>query len=120
MTDERLKQIEKRLTAATPGPWHLVAGDDAYCSSICGILGDDEKRRIEADQTPRRGDFPEDTRWVMVDPGCAPVQLIGDDNEEFIAHARQDVPDLIAEVRRLRTMLQATTSTTTTRIEHHG
>jgi hypothetical protein len=101
MTDAELNAIRERAERATPGPWVVTCGDDEYCSTVGGILPETELRRVEAEHDGR-GDFPENTQWIVVDPGCAPVHLASGDNEEFIAHAREDVPRLLAEIDRLR------------------
>lgn len=70
--DERIETIRKRAEAATPGPW------DAGLRSVCG----------EA--------FGEEGLWEWF--GASPREHDAD----FIAHAREDIPWLLAEVERLR------------------
>ena len=75
MTPEQLAAIRARAEAATPGPWH--DDQDGMVYSTC-------------------------------QPGCAVV--INDidlavEDAEFIAHAREDIPALVAEVERLQTEL---------------
>lgn len=76
MDEKRLAEIKARVNAAAPGPWSDITSNS------------EERKFIWA-----RG------YWLATMHGfwfpMAP-------NAEFIAHARQDVPDLIAEVRRLR------------------
>ena len=77
MTPEELEAIEARANKATEGPWaaHM----------------DDFTVRVDASYIPAQ-------RKIAL---CA----TGDNancNTTFIAAARQDIPDLIAEVRRLR------------------
>lgn len=72
MTDERLAEIEARVAAATSGPWKTTGGQ---------LLA-----RPDAD------DFDSVLSCCNTDDGTL----------AFIAHARDDIPDLIAEVRRLR------------------
>jgi hypothetical protein len=68
MTEERLREIDNRAAATTPGPWNIT------CSGSYPVLmtrtGSDEAEASLAD-------------------------------EEFINAAHADIPDLIAEVRRL-------------------
>lgn len=76
MSDDRLAEIEAREAAATPGPWHRL-------------------------------DFAHDANDVWIGPSFRNViaQVVPDDasaDAAFIAHAREDVPWLLAEVRRLR------------------
>jgi len=76
MTEEQLREIEARAAAATKGPWKRGLRRDG---SIWVSMGD-----------PMSGEhFQAD--W---DFGLA--------NSTFTAHAREDVPALVAEVRRLQ------------------
>jgi hypothetical protein len=72
MTDAELAEIEARANAARPGPWKVGGYDDTVESE--SYTGPDHP--VLADMVP-------------------PLDA------EFIAHARSDVPALIAEVRRL-------------------
>ncbi|WP_237519647.1 hypothetical protein [Streptomyces sp. HUCO-GS316] len=106
LTDEELAEIEELARAATPGPWHVRQLDDDFAMSLVAIstvpdTGADERRpdfdhrQIAAAilvQQPRHIDVA-DERW--------------DENANFIANARQDFPHLIAEIRRLRHLLEA-------------
>lgn len=93
MTDEELKAIERRTNAATPGPWY------ARCGPAWAV--------VESSK-----DVPE----FMI--GCFVGGREGDDGNHndmqranvdvrFVAHARDDVPTLLAEVRRLRAELES-------------
>lgn len=99
MTTIDLDAIRQRLAAATPGPWgvgngtHIVRGlqvtgrgSFTCIQSIAEI--DDEDDRLD-------WDHPDE---VEVDP---------EDDAEFIAAARSDIPALLAEVDRLRVDLAA-------------
>jgi rubrerythrin len=88
MTYERLLEIEARAALATEGPWDGVISswsvrtlrgglDDLICDMSCADAG-------PTGETPG----PQTTA-----------------NQEFIAHARTDVPELLAEVRRLGGLL---------------
>jgi hypothetical protein len=82
LSEERLRQIEERVNGADEGPW---------CVEGCGGIRMDGTRDgydiLNANhQRVRRVHF---TRG----------------NADFIARARQDVPDLLAEVRRLQAKL---------------
>jgi len=76
MTDDELKAIKARAEAATPGPWATVLG--RYVLS-----------RADA--------FKGQPDWPLM-PKTA-------EDATFIAHARMDMPALVAEVERLRDAL---------------
>ena len=80
MTDAELTAIQKRAEAATPGPWiaHPWEDDPECCAGIEAASG---------------------TEIVKTDCGIYPPEM---PDAEFIAHAREDIPALVAEVRRLR------------------
>lgn len=89
MTEEELAAIETRCDAATRGPWLLDDSGDIYSAGGTYTKYD------------REGYLH--TEWngaiCIVDSGVYPPW--GDD-AAFIAHAREDIPALIAEVRRLQ------------------
>jgi hypothetical protein len=78
MTDEELAAIRERVEVATPGPWEY---DDQSLPSIYILSGADT---IAAVWRSDSGDSN------------------GQPNAKFIAHARDDVPTLLAELDRLR------------------
>lgn len=101
MTPEELDAIESRANAAAPGPWR--APRRKHLEQVVFFASDD----------------PED---VIVLAGNSPGMKLGLSPEDaaFIAHAREDVPALVAEVRRLRTILEGrTTPPTDAEIEAH-
>lgn len=80
MTDEQLNEIEARCRAATKAPWRLVQVSDA-CRVVAGSQG----------------------RGIIL-ARCAPPQLPEAEttaNARLMAHAREDLPRLVVEVRRL-------------------
>jgi hypothetical protein len=78
LSTETLAEMEKRCAEATPGPWSSwVEGRDHYSG--------DSFIRTEGEDIYLSGTTAAD--------------------QDFIAHARQDVPRLIAEVRALRAKL---------------
>lgn len=76
-----LDAIEARATAATPGAW---AYDQIPETGECRVIWDGN------------GAAERDSVYAITSGGSLAC------NAEFIAHAREDVPALIAEVRRLR------------------
>jgi hypothetical protein len=96
LTPAQLEEIEARANAATPGPWKRCSANEARpegCS--CGLV------------------------WsIPIDIPIIDVRMRGDDmahppqqeehaNGLFVAAARADVPALVAEVRRLRRVVES-------------
>lgn len=106
LTDDALAAIEERASAATPGRWYVRQLDDDHAMGLVAVstvpdtgLGErwpefEHSELVAATlvQHPRYVDGA-DERW--------------DENAHFIAHARDDVPRLVAEIRRLRQLLDA-------------
>jgi hypothetical protein len=104
LTDGELAAIEELADTATPGPWFVRQLDDEDAMSLVAISTvpdtdraerwpDFDHREIVAAtliQQPRYVDVA-DERWIT--------------NAKFIANARQDIPRLIAEIKRLRRQL---------------
>ncbi len=78
MTPERFKEIKARCEAATKGPWKL--GEEFGAK----LIGTDDTIIVEI-STPQ----------IL---GCSVKPC----NSKFIAHARQDLPDCLDEIERLR------------------
>ncbi|MEV6112975.1 hypothetical protein AB0L59_10705 [Streptomyces sp. NPDC052109] len=107
LTEEELDELDELAAAATPGPWFVRALDDADAMNLVAVstvpdsgLGErwpgfDHGEIVAATlvQQPRYVDAA-DERW--------------DENAHFIAAARESVPRLVAEIRRLRRQLEAT------------
>lgn len=127
MTDERLSEIERAAAAATPGPWKCLLNDGAILCPpseeppIAGevvrrIRSEDEIRRvleeIQNDEPRIALNWCESIasyRWIghTYDADCG--EHVSDDyvylraaDASFIALAREAVPELLSEVRRLR------------------
>jgi hypothetical protein len=93
LSRSQLSAIDERAAAASPGPWEsFVEGRDHDS-------GDDFLRTGGADRDGLdlyvQHDFADQERNVSA--------AIAD--QDFIARARQDVPRLVAEVRRLRELV---------------
>ncbi|MFJ3141705.1 hypothetical protein ACIPJM_04540 [Streptomyces halstedii] len=89
MTPDRLKAIDARVTSATEGPWVTMDGHEG------------QRRGHKIRQGEEYGDFA--AFVAQADSACGCNQCAAD--TEFISHARQDVPDLLAEADRLRKAL---------------
>lgn len=101
MTDEELDEIQKRADAATPGPWRWGCWNTFFLSSE----PDDMRARNTLEHDPA---LPQDSAGVQTpEQRGRRVLSVEDDGPSledrmFIAHAREDIPALIAEIRRLQ------------------
>src|SRR5262249_31226728 len=80
ISDSELDEIMARCNAATPGPWRsFIEGRDHLGGADFIMTGEDDQRGPD-------------------------IELLGatQADQMFIAHARQDIPRLVAEVRRLK------------------
>lgn len=83
MKEEKLCEIEQRAEKATQGPWETDAHyppNNVYCDDSTGSI-------------------------IAECPVCGVLRnpLNTKNNADFIAHARQDIPDLLAYCRELKT-----------------
>ncbi|MFQ6197407.1 hypothetical protein [Streptomyces sp. NPDC000405] len=105
MREEELEEIEEICSAATPGPWFVRTLDDDQAMNLIAVSttpdtghaerwpGFDHREIVAATlvQHPRYVDS-QDERW--------------DENAAFITMARENIPRLVAEIRRLRALLK--------------
>ena len=92
LTDDELDAAERRANAATPGPWKSSVEGRDHDSGDCVILTGGPDLYISYDE------WPEDQRRENEQRRA--------NDMDFIAAARQDVPRLVAEVRRLKRLLR--------------
>jgi hypothetical protein len=89
LTDDEIDAIEGRCAVASPGPWQsFIEGRDHLGGDNfirIGGLDDDEPDMYVSRAIPGQGLTP-----------------ASDHDLDFIAHARQDVARLLAEIKRLR------------------
>lgn len=98
MDSRRLAEIKARADAATPGPWEWWTSNSW--------------RRLSATDTRKDGDV----LCPVVNPyDKHPDLSVTEPDMEFIAHARGDVPDLLAEVDGLRAAIDGLRNVTGTR-----
>lgn len=101
MTKEQIDAIASRAAAAERGPWCVMNGGDNETSTfIDGPEGDVLIRDWRGS-----GHLSEEYVWVK------------EPNAEFIAHAREDIPALLAEVERLHDELAKTRAVTEDKVE---
>lgn len=94
-----LEPIKARERAATKGPWKAKKTADGRCD---GIVPDYHNHAGEDCYDYARDDFkmcPATDEIVTTDSGVYGPSW---PDAEFIAHARTDIPALIAEIERLR------------------
>lgn len=109
--DARLAEIEARYTKATEGPWAYESlGEKGDGSDIIGVIfGPDD----EECETPLSGELssydsdgePVDYYYDEMVAECSHRNRRPHADSQFIAHARSDIPALVAEVRRLRALV---------------
>jgi len=83
MTEIEINEIEKRVQKASRAPWKAyIEGRDHVSGSSFILVGDEENSLDD-------------------------IELYGAklDDYDFIANARQDIPKLIAEIRRLQSII---------------
>ena len=84
LTDKEITEIRKRCDAASTGPWvSYIEGRDHTSGSDFIMIGENDNR----------GEDIELTGATTAD-------------QDFIAHARQDIPALLAEIERLKNILE--------------
>lgn len=76
MTDKELEEIEDRCNKATKGPWKSMIEGRDHTSGDSFIMTDGEDIYIS--------------------------NPLFDNNQDFIANAKQDIPKLIEEIRVLK------------------
>ena len=83
LTKAELNEIQARCEAASPGPWKaFIEGRDHESGSSFIMTGEGASRGKDIEMS-----------------GATPADY------DFIAHARQDVPQLLAEIARLQRLL---------------
>ena len=91
-TDEQLAEIERRAEAASPGPWQaFVEGRDHTSGDTIIRMGAFD------------GSHPD--MYISTCDDSGNPNRVSDADWDFVAHARQDVPRLVAEVRRLQAVV---------------
>lgn len=85
MNENELEAIQQRCESATPGPWKsFVEGRDHTSGSNFIMTGEGSSR----------GNDIELSGATIAD-------------QDFIAHARQDIPKLLAEIKKLKSLLRS-------------
>jgi hypothetical protein len=105
LNDDDLATIERRADAATPGPWHVRLLDDDHAASLVAVATTPDTGQGERWPDFAAGDLIAATLVQFPNRYIDCTDGRWDENAAFIAHARHDIPRLIAEIRYLRTQL---------------
>ncbi|MEV4159250.1 hypothetical protein [Nonomuraea dietziae] len=107
ITDSELQEIDSRAQAATPGPWHVRFLDDDAAANLVAVSTVPDTGGGERWPEWDNSEMVAATLVQFPKPYVASPDDRWDENAAFIAHARSDVPRLLAEVRRLRALLES-------------
>lgn len=81
LSEEKIEEIRKRSQASRPGPWKSnIEGRDHYSGSNFIMVPGDSSEMTTLEFSGK----------------------VTEADQDFIAHAREDIPALIAEIERLR------------------
>ncbi|MEU8971291.1 hypothetical protein AB0D11_18815 [Streptomyces monashensis] len=117
VSDEELDDLEELVQAATPGPWFVRVLDDDHAMNLVAVstvpdTGASERSRTFDCQEIVAATLVQQPRYVDI------ADERWDENARFIAAARECVPRLIAEIRRLREQMD--TAQTAVRTQGRG
>ena len=104
-TGRWLDDVEARCNAATLGPWEACLKGICACKQVWSIPHDHPVARIESgewgDHIPAIEERDGERKAVIQLMAYGAIsEETGQGNAEFIAHARQDTPELLALARR--------------------
>ncbi|MFF8961093.1 hypothetical protein [Streptomyces sp. NPDC014894] len=104
MRSDEIEEIEELCAAATPGPWFVRTLDDESAMGLVAISTVPDTGLSERWPEFDHGEIVAATlvqrpRYVDVADEC------WDENAAFIAMARESIPRLVSEVKRLRRKL---------------
>jgi len=116
MTDERLDEIKKRCEEASPGPWVWVADIEGRLADVMEVakeepwlasgvqpLGQPWVLQNSLESPTGKAVFRKSTPMVLDYADCGSHACLSSvQDRRFIAHARQDIPDLLEEIERLK------------------
>lgn len=97
ITNERLAEIDARANGATERTWTHTHGKPGYEGDDWGLIRAGDGFPVVSTSRPYRAQG----QPKIIDGLYEEPEEIKK-NAEFVAHARTDIPDLVAEVRRLQ------------------
>ena len=100
MTDEELKKIEERAAAASKGPWHSTLSPLDDVNLYACVCEDESSENVilAVDTGEEVSNFKSERRALSSQERK---------NADFVAHARQDIPQLLSEIQSLRSSLKS-------------
>ncbi|MFF8371478.1 MULTISPECIES: hypothetical protein [Streptomyces] len=101
ISDEELGEIEELCSAATPGPWFVRSLDDQSAMGLIAVSTAPDTGKGERWPDFDHGEIVAAT-LIQQPRYVDSVDELWDENAAFIAMAREALPRLVAEVRRLR------------------
>ena len=106
-TPERLEEIRERVESASPEPWHFATAphDPTTQTKAEFVVGALNKCRPVPSLWTCWAAVPKGTPDDYIIPALTGDGPTSESNARFIAHARSDVPDLLAEIAELRATL---------------
>lgn len=106
LSERELNDIEERANSATPGPWFVQQLDDREFMTLVAVSTAPD---AESDDSSKGFQSGRNVALTLVqNPLYAAISdELWDENARFIAHAREDIPRLVTEVKRLRTLLDS-------------
>ena len=104
LSDERIREIKERCEKATKGPWtpgreDMQSYDGATGQPFSSVYADDDRAGLHMGHKLPLVIARIDGKDIEAEEEKS--------NARFIAHARTDIPDLLAEIERLRGELAA-------------
>jgi hypothetical protein len=106
LTEDELAAIEELVAAATPGPWYVRNLDDDHAANLVAVSTAPDASRTQRWPNFDAGEIVAATLVQFPNRYVNCTDERWDENAQFIAHARQDIPRLIAEVRRLKNAIE--------------
>ena len=119
LTAEQLEGIQSRADAATPGPWAWAqTTEKGYGANVgAGCYADNDyncERPLVGDLSDRADDYYVDQPIAELGHQSANADA------EFIAHARSDIPALLAELRAGRRERDEARKVTDAMVQRHA
>ena len=100
MTNAELREVRERCEAATAPPW---IWPDSGLYDDCLVAPNDPIDSDDQEYHDTQGTTPPPTRIIVTDGGYYPPH---NGDRDFIAHAREDIPNLLTHIDALQARLE--------------